>query len=409
MNPIVYDLSGYADISRLVTDKSYSDSKSLKVKHQPQVDGQSVEKFHSLYVIKYDKRFLNASNYGTLGLWRSVITDGKSILCFAPPKSLPMNQFVEDLEDLNDCTITEFAEGTMVNLFYNLHRGEWEVATRSSVGARCRFYDEKGKTFRSMFVEAMNQNGIEFGIFDKDKCYSFVLQHPENRIVVPFAKARLVLTHVYSCKGSKVSHSVPSSKYLPQLSVPLLFSKRCDYEGNSLGDLSIYFGKNLVDYKVVGAMVYNVKTGQRTKVRNPTYEYVRQLKGNSPKLQFQYYCLRQCGRVKDYLRYYPESGEAFGKFRETLHAWTRGLWRNYIMCYVDKSKQFREFPYEFRPHMSELQRIYMDELRVRGGRTTLASVIAYVSVLEPARLMYAINYPLRQAAVDEKRISAASS
>ena len=79
------------------------------------------------------------------------------------------------------------------------------------------------------------------------------------------------------------------------------------------------------------------------------------------------------------------------------------------MCYVDKSKQFREFPYEFRPHMSELQRIYMDELRVRGGRTTLASVIAYVSVLEPARLMYAINYPLRQAAVDEKRISAASS
>ena len=40
-------------------------------------------------------------------------------------------------------------------------------------------------------------------------------------------------------------------------------------------------------------MVYDTVNGIRAKYRNPNYEYVARLKGNNPKLQYQYYLLKQ--------------------------------------------------------------------------------------------------------------------
>ena len=127
MENIAYDLASYADISRVVKDPEYAKSKCLCVKHQPQIYSNQADKLHSLYVIKYDKQCLNAANYHTLGLWRSVVTDGNRVLSFAPPKSLPITMFEEGLECYEYCLVEEFVEGTMMNLF-NVD-GEWETCS----------------------------------------------------------------------------------------------------------------------------------------------------------------------------------------------------------------------------------------------------------------------------------------
>jgi len=405
MENIAYDLASYADISRVVKEPEYAKSKCLCVKHQPQIYSDQADKLHSLYVIKYDKQCLNAANYHTLGLWRSVVTDGNRVLSFAPPKSLPITMFEEGLECYEYCLVEEFVEGTMVNLFHNPHSGDWEIATRSSVGARCRFYEEPGKTFRTMFMEAMTDNNIEFEMFDKAVCYSFVLQHPDNRIVVPFISKKLVLTNAY-----RINNGIATLHRGVELgggandvvrARPLL--EICDFGGNSLAELAIYFSSRDVNYDVVGAMVHNVKTGERTKIRNPSYEYVRELRGNSSKIQYQYYCLRRCGRVGEYLRYYPGNAETFGKLRDSLHQWTHQLWRYYVSCFVKRHRPLGEFPYQFKPHMYQLHQIYLNELREHGDRTTMASVVRYVNALEPARLMHAVNYHLRKQKIDEAK------
>ena len=56
------------------------------------------------------------------------------------------------------------------------------------------------------------------------------------------------------------------------------------------------------DYKIVGAVVKC--NGVRTKIRNPTYENVRLLRGNQPKLQYRYLMLRSNQKVSEYLKYY---------------------------------------------------------------------------------------------------------
>ena len=82
-----------------------------------------------------------------------------------------------------------------------LQNDKWEIATRSNIGANCRFNNHK--TFREMFFEAAEAKGFTFDLLEKDYSYSFVLQHPENRIVVPFDKADLVLVEIFD----NISHT----------------------------------------------------------------------------------------------------------------------------------------------------------------------------------------------------------
>ena len=48
-------------------------------------------------------------------------------------------------------------------------------------------------------------------------------------------------------------------------------------------DLINVFSKEEIDYRIVGCVLYNNVTGERLKIRNKNYEYVRRLKGNTPK------------------------------------------------------------------------------------------------------------------------------
>ena len=62
---------------------------------------------------------------------------------------------------------------------------------------------------------------------------------------------------------------------------------------NNIDDLTNLFLTRDLDYKIVGCVLYDKETGERLKIRNKNYEYVRHLKGNTPKIQYQYYSLRQ--------------------------------------------------------------------------------------------------------------------
>ena len=85
----------------------------------------------------------------------------------------------------------------MINVFWDSNiglSGAWEISTRNTVGAESSFYKSpNSKTFRTMFLEAAINNNLDLDSLNKNFCYSFVLQHPENRIVVPFKAPQLYL------------------------------------------------------------------------------------------------------------------------------------------------------------------------------------------------------------------------
>ena len=107
-------------------------------------------------------------------MFRSVIVDNRNnkILSFAPPKSMYFDDFRSE-NDFSDCYFQDFIEGTMINVFWDSTIDDWNIATRSNVGAKCKYSVTSQATFRYMFLDAMNHTGLEFSYLNKDCIYSY--------------------------------------------------------------------------------------------------------------------------------------------------------------------------------------------------------------------------------------------
>ena len=353
-------------------------------------------------ILKYTSRSLNRDQLQTLGLLRSVVLDvnGK-ILAYSPPKCVvPSASELNGDDYSNTLLVEELVEGTMINVFYHKPNGQeegadWDLATKSCVGGNIVFHSVANeptqeptnepinpkKTFRRMFLECMNEAGLEFDALQKDCCYSFVMQHPNNHIVRDITKPTLYLIAAYKIDNENLvveeqcrdEHLARINAYATTLvRLPLQFT---DVELRVLQD--IYTSVN-APYDFPGLVCRELSTGARFKFRNPNYERVKNLHGSEAKLQFQYLSLRQQGKVNEHFN------EAFEKFRNQLHDYTTQLFENYIGWYVRKD---RPFPAEFKLHMAQLHRLYKEN----NERITLEKTIAYVNGLHPLQQMHALN------------------
>jgi len=362
-------------------------------------------------VVRYDKNFLSIDLIPTYGLCRSVIINSKNkVIGFAPPKSIPSENFIQKYSESTDRVVAEeFVEGTMVNVFWDDSigsHGNWEISTRNTVGATSCFYKGKpSKTFREMFFEAAKEVNLEFSLLDKKYSYSFILQHPENRIVVPFKKPTLYLAGVFSIVYENEQIFVDA--YDHQDFRKIFFENKLmnvkfpeQYSFSKYSELIEKYGSMNTSYDVVGVVLHNKVTGERSKIRNPVYEQVRNLRGNQPKLQYQYLCLRKEGKVSEFLKFYTENKKEFSGFREQVHLFTNTLFSNYISCYIKKERPLKEFSEQYRTHMFNIHQIFINELREKKLFVKNIVVQKYVNELHPSILMYCLNFQMRKRNVD---------
>ena len=374
-------------------------------------------------IIKYDKQVyvFTHEDYETIGLLRSVVVDEEGhIVAYSPPKSLYISEKREKSFNENNAMTTpsdtttnewcaeEFVEGTMINLFYSEKYKAWEIATKSTVGGNVVFYSPKDPkdvveirekdTFRNMFFDTCSKIGFKYEELPKEFMYSFVLQHPKNRIVLPIHEAKIYIIGVYSVNQDTLDVTQLSTAGFVEkygcgvvLKPNQLFAD--DY---SVGGFTKEYASMNSPYNMMGVMFWNMVTGERMKVRNPSYEMVKNLKGAEQKLQLQYLSLRHGGRVGEYLKAYPEYKSDFAVFRNQLHGFTRSLHQNYLDCFVFKKRKFEEFPQQYKKHMFGLHKKYLEELREIKGSITFNYVVEFVNTQNPMALSYSLNYAVRQ-------------
>ena len=364
-------------------------------------------------IIRYNKSMLSKDLISSHGVFRSVIINSlNNVVCFSPPKSLPADKFMEMYpildNDLKKKIIAEqFVEGTMINVFFDPACSSWQIATRSTIGGNMTFFKgPNAKTFNEMFQDACIENKLNIHTLNPMFCYSFVLQHPSNRIVVPFTKPQLYLVEVYS-----IVHDLDGSiNVFPQeLSIVKQHglweqtSVRFPdiYEFTSYSELISKFASPNTPYNIMGIVIRHNITNERCKIRNPIYEEVRQLRGNQCKLQYQYLTLRKEGKIPEFIKFYPELKSELSKFRDQVHMFTNTLHQNYISCYVKKEKPLKEFPQQYSPHMFKLHEHYLNNLKgLEKGSITNTEVINYVNNLSPSILMYCLNHNFRKRNID---------
>lgn len=376
-------------------------------------------------IIKYDKQafVLTTEDYESLGLLRSVVVDEAGrIVAYSPPKCVYLseerekafneNNIMSESSDAvtNDWYAEEFVEGTMINMFYSEKGQAWEIATKSTVGANVVFYAPKNPketveirekdTFRNMFFETCAKVGFKYEELPKEFMYSFVLQHPKNRIVMPINSAAIYIIGVYSINNDTLDVTQLSSagfveKYGGEGGA-ILRPKQLFVDDYSVGGFKKEYASMNSSYNMMGVVFCNMTTGERMKVRNPMYEMVKNMKGVEQKLQLQYLTLRHGGRISDYLKAYPEYKGDFAVFRNQLHGFTRSLHQNYLDCFVFKKQAFGEFPQQYKKFMSGLHKKYLEELREIKGSVTFTYVVEFVNTQNPLLLMYSLNYVVRE-------------
>ena len=361
-------------------------------------------------IVRYDKDFLTVDLVPTYGLCRSVIINNNNkVVGIAPPKSIPCDDFIKRYSEGSEGIVAEeFIEGTMVNVFWDDSiglNGGWEISTRNTVGATSSFYKgPNSKSFRDMFLEALQESNLLLDNLEKEYSYSFVLQHPANRIVVPFKNPRLYLVAVYSIFNeqqgdttnvyAKVHNAQDFRDVFMALNTSIRFPEI--YKFTTYSELVEKYGSMNTSYNVVGVVIHNSATGERSKIRNPVYEQVKNLRGNQPKLQYQYLCLRKEGKVSEFLKFYPENKKNFSTYRDQVHLFTDTLFKNYISCYIKKEQPLILFSDQYRTHMFTIHKLYLNELKEQNKFVNSGVVQKYVNEIHPSLLMYCLNFQMRK-------------
>jgi hypothetical protein len=370
-------------------------------------------------ILNYDKDVLCDDDYNN-GYYRSLIVSSpeNKILAFSPQKSLKNEIFIEKYPDVDDnIFMNEIIEGTMINLFFDERIQQWEISTRGAVGGSYFYYrnqyeldsDRKNQTsFYQMFLEALSADEKQplnevslLKELPKNYCYSFVLQHPDNHIVLPISKCSIYMVAIYEVMdGNNVKYISPLEyqnwDLFKNLNNPILFPKQYQYA--SYQEAKDENCSIQTEFTNLGVMVTNLETGIRTGLKNPRYEEVKLLRGNNPNLQYQYLSLRKTGKIQDFLFYFPQYKNIFYRFYQEYENFVTNVHYSYLTYYVQK--QNVKISKKYASHIYKIHHeLYLPSLNTDTPIIVKRRVVKeFFDNLEPREMIYHLNYDRRQYA-----------
>lgn len=344
---------------------------------------------------------LNDEKHMEYNRYQSVVLDSsRKILSIAPPS--PIEITMETLLEGKSLYISEYIEGTFIHLFYDSNIHSWEIATKRAIGGNYYFYHVPEKyvfTYREMFMEAC---GLEKNAHIRELpflndlniniCYGFILQHPENHIVMRIFNPKLYLISMYELDRNTSSVTFISTK-------DSIFEKYNIYSPKSY-DLQKYPVEEYIRVHssihtpliVAGIMITDLSNGQTYAQLNPNYKEMAELRGNHPNIQYQYLCLYRIKKVAAFLQFFPQYNSEFTKYKIQYDTFVTNVHKSYLSYYVKKegiiiSPKFFPTIYEihhsiFIPSMTNKEKIIIRRKVVKE----------YIDKFDPAKILFLLNY-----------------
>jgi hypothetical protein len=305
-------------------------------------------------------------------------------VCVSPVRGLALDASAAEVPA--PFVAEDFVDGVMINQFYDGER--WRAATRTQLDATGGFY---GKTpFAELFADTFVASGLKLDELDKTICYSWVLQHPKERVVVaaPYGVPRLFLVEAsrIAADGTVSILSVAERR----TAIPL---------AGSAGDKLVPAVHDLTTLAAVrervaawgrrlGAgwqgIVVKTADGARYKLRSDQYNEARHLRGNQSKLAYLWLERWSEGKINQYLRQYPEEqheAEAivnrFKTVTQEVHDVHQAIYKR------------REYPLG---RASRKYRKLIWDMRQEGVKGFFPDIRAFMNKQDVARKLWLVNY-----------------
>jgi len=358
-------------------------------------------------------------DYHRYGNYRSVVTCNDSIIAFAPIKSMQLDAFKRESANSSfDFTgqlyANEVIEGTMINLFYNKVICKWEIATKSAIGGNYWYYRthydgstefNKQMTFRQMFMEALGEeynselnDSAVVSRFNIDYTYSFVLQHPNNHIVLNIKKPSVYLVNGFKIEGGEITYYTPDNMVNVAFNgsicnLPILLPRVVDITGKNVEEIC-----NTSENYNAGIMLHSKITGQRIKVENVAYERLKNIRGNNPNIHYHYLSLFASGKVDEFLLEFPIYKRLFYQFYRQSYDFIKEVHDAYVSYYVKKMGKSIRISKAIFTHIYTLHNTYYIPT-IDSEYPTIVTrdvVSKYYNAMTPKEKLYHVSYKTRE-------------
>lgn len=376
---MVYNVNVFSNLRKM-----YSDWDSLRAFLESEAGGsiRVIEDPVSPYMIlRYVKgqSDLTSPDKPWVPWMRSVVWNTLTNLpvCVAPRKAMGSEV------DRGDYEVEEFVEGVMVNGFTDSAMNmTW--ATRSSLGAKTGFYSTKP------FAEMIRDAEAARSYHGKDLAgtmlmggwtfASFVLQHPEHRVVQKIEKPAMYMIHmgIVGADGIVSISESPVDWPEPLRSWAVKKYKSVTSEVLPMRLLDQISQNADTDWQ---GLVFRGTNGERWRVRTLTYKILRELRGKESRIEDRFCRLRQQSMIHLYTKNWTEETQAFFDLEKRFRALTVKLYEEYCAVHKEKSKRFMDVEIPLRTHIYTLHGIYLNELRPKNMTLRMGAVIQYVNAL----------------------------
>ncbi len=300
-------------------------------------------------------------------------------VCVAPRKAM----FTE-IPSHESPVIEDFVEGVMVNGFLN-EKSEIEITTRSKLGGTSGYYSSK--SFAEMFEEAkqyhsitnetlqesMNKNGIHF--------VSFVLQHPEHRVVQKIYAPKLYCVHLGTVQPNGDVTFYETSTEWPEGHFQNLRIPSHGVLAPGKSPMEVLKNSTNAWATTWQGFVYRGQQGQRWRYRTTQYTALRDLRGKESRVEDRFVRIRAAGKVPIYLKTWPEDKRDFSQLETKFRSLTKQIYMDYCEIHKAHRKTIHDIHFIFKGVMYELHNIYLSVLRQQNQTLKLQHVIDYMNTL----------------------------
>jgi hypothetical protein len=297
---------------------------NLKIKEDANINNLFV--IHNTDKSDFNLKIVNECN--------GLILDKNSlkIICYTFDKCSNSLEIPTNI-DFNNLYIENAIEGTLVRLYYA--NDNWLLSTKKCIDSSKASWISS-KSFHQMFNECLNTlpNNIEHDKLNKNYCYSFIIIHPENNIVVKYQYP--ILYHI----------STRDMKSFEEIDVDIGVEKmfRTKVEPNQIQDII----ENLMNTRELfyeGIIFIDTKF-RRWKIRTPIFNRARELWGNTNSRLFRYIELRKDSNMLDeYLIYFPADRNIFTEYENKLKNLSHDILKYYSGKHI--LKNIEKVPYYY--------------------------------------------------------------
>lgn len=295
--------------------------------------------------------------------------DTFKILCYTFDKSY---EDLNNLFDYNNIYLEPSIEGTLIRLYsYN---DRWIVSTKKCIDAgKSKWLSNKN--FYELFMECINLNLIEK--LNKNNCYSFVLTHPENRIVVNYQTP--LLYHI-STRDLTTLNEV-----IIDINIGCKYLEKTFFNINNIDNFkNILLTDENLDYE---GYIFIDKNYNRCKIKKPFFSKVKELWGNTNNRFFRYLELRKDQKLlEDYLIFFNYDKNKFIEYEMIVKELCNDINTFYAEKHIKKNNI--KIPYYYAKFIYNLHGNFLkDKITVNFYK-----IMNELLELKPNKISFMINH-----------------